>query len=1277
MEFQRQGQKFSSHGVQVTRPVDLLAEEKFAILRNVRAYIDGTVHPRLGLASPTAAMGVGPVHSIKRYFDAGSLTTAELAGSDTALYFNAASISTGFSGNPLSFVPVRPYSSEETYMCVADSSKMVKVSKAGTAYNWGIAPPNVPLSAAIGGPSYTTIESFETLPNGWTAGGTAGAIALVAAKRVNTTITYILYDTGSTGWACVSPAALDDSIQEGALITVKATEEFRVGKVFPAINTTTISSIKYDSGTSGLCTIQLTSTSLEGLERDAFVRLAAAENVRVLSVTTGPDGIPSFRCSTTATRSAGNAVTGLNSFRAYFSGTFAAADTLTDEAFESSITMGIGWFNKVANYNLATVNNRPLQPNDEIHLSLRLDQPKNLTEGKIFFNVDATTNFDRNYFYYPFTASALTPAAKDTLTTQSVQQNIIQRRQIDDNFGSGEQIFTNQRILQEDWSLVNQTNNDTSQLSSDTIDITKSQTSSGDNQWSELVFKVSDLIQIGPDQSKTLANISALRIQFSVTDTTVCDVDALWIGGTYGLNSTTFPYVWTYCYKASATGVTSNPAPPLRTGLLINRGRAVLTPTVSSDAQVDLIEYFRYGGTLPEWHHVGTTANSGTFTDSFPDEDISGNAGLDEDNFQPFPIADNPKSGVCNVVGTEVTWVSGDTFSTSWARGSQVIINSVPTSLYASPSSTTVLSLEDNIGTLTNVAFILPSPTLKGQAMTSIWGPYVVGGVTYVFACKRGTLYFTKGNNPDSAPEDHLLEITSPQEPLLGGCVYDGQSYVFSTERMFRIIPTLQVGDLFEAQEVPVGKGLMTPWAIAVDEQIYFLSRDGLYVTNGQQVTNLSDADLYPLFPHDGQIGTATGDYLAPDFTQLVSLRLAAGDGLVKFTSKDTGGTYRTWVYDTRAKGFPSLDTYNPPVACHYWDEGGSSFGSTPTRERVGTSNGLVYTANSGTTDAGNTITSQVRTRSWDFGETRSQKLFGDIMVDHVGTVTITPGFNSYSATIAGQVKTQATRGQSIVDLVSGGGYKARNVALDFSFTDPTVVLYEWQPSFVPRPEDTKLRWMDYTDGGTPKNKWLQGMVLTADTNGLDRTVQVQGDNGIVIATLTVNHNGYSTKAYPGAGVGDVWTPQPTHLMRLVPSDANSWEIFNVEWRYELTPESSTRWQIEGTSHGLEDFHHLRRLWIGIQSTAIVTLSLDGDGTTVVYTLPSTGGVYKKLLVPLQAKKAKLWKYTLTSEAAFRVFYDDTEVEVLGWGMDGFYKDVKPLGGMRSNSYQSTSQAQI
>jgi hypothetical protein len=128
-----------------------------------------------------------------------------------------------------------------------------------------------------------------------------------------------------------------------------------------------------------------------------------------------------------------------------------------------------------------------------------------------------------------------------------------------------------------------------------------------------------------------------------------------------------------------------------RSGFETSRNRIVLTPTVSSDAQVTKIDIVRIGGTLNELHIIGTMPNSGTFNDDFPDDVATAGQAISMQDVlnlaQPFPVLDIPRTGTCDVKGTEVTWVSGDKFNVAAMKDSQVLINNVPYNLYTNPSS--------------------------------------------------------------------------------------------------------------------------------------------------------------------------------------------------------------------------------------------------------------------------------------------------------------------------------------------------------------------------------------------------------------------------------------------------------------------------------------------------------------------------------------------------------------------------------------------------------------
>jgi hypothetical protein len=81
-------------------------------------------------------------------------------------------------------------------------------------------------------------------------------------------------------------------------------------------------------------------------------------------------------------------------------------------------------------------------------------------------------------------------------------------------------------------------------------------------------------------------------------------------------------------------------------------------------------------------------------------------------------------------------------------------------------------------------------------------------------------------------------------------------------------------------------------------------------------------------------------------------------------------------------------------------------------------------------------------------------------------------------------------------------------------------------------------------------------------------------------------------------------------------------------------------------------------LWgyITLRSSGTVTITLDStigeDGTTStqVKTLASTGGVKRKLPITFDAVKGLLHKFTLTADAAFYLYTEESEIWYQPWG---------------------------
>lgn len=1126
MPYTRKESKWISRGINLSRPPDILETEQ-PYLKNLRAYLQGVLQNRPGMSLLGVALPAAQ-HSIIRlnnYLPSASTPFMRFIGAGTALYKydSAIAVASGFSGNPLQFVVMRPEESPEPFLYVNDRNKSGKARVDGTFQNHGIAPPTVAAYAQPAATSYKVIDNFEAVGS-WTNGGTAGGIT--AVSRIATTIAKIVYDTGSTGWATVQPTTLDEAVQPGMLLIVNSAggtvETVLLESVSEAVTNTTISAIQYDSGTTGACTIQLAAPT-DGLARDSMLRIDSGggndEVVRVLSVTPGPGGLPSFRCVTVNTQVATRTITGLRSFRAHFLNNHIAGETLASNNLQSDITVGTGYINLVGVLDLSVVNSRPITDDDIIHISIKIDDLSLLTEGRIAFDVDRATNdFTQNYFYWPFRSNDLAPATTGSITALSAGQRIQQRTQIDQTVLSPQM-----------WQHIdrNAGNQDTRfDIPSDSgfgpvTDIgndSPTQTTLGASQWTELRIRVGDLMRfrVGSDTSRSLHDVAAIRIQLQTTGTVRLDADAWWIGGSYGPDTGVgAPYNYRYVYRSSLTGAQSNPSPPLREGIMVHRQRIQGTLTAGTDTQADWIDIYRTGGALivadnsPPWFYVMSVPNTGspTFTDEFGDDIVIRQRQLDFDNYQPFLDLDIPRSGVVSVVGTEVTHISGDSFNTSWPPGTQMVINNVPYTLYAQPSSTTALSLNENAGAQTNVTWFITSPRLMAQPLPAMWGPF--GGGLFepvMFATgslhQPGHVFWTRSGNPDANSQFGSLELTNPSEPLMNGVVFRSQVFVLSSESLYVLSPTQVGGELrFAGAKVAGNRGLLQRNALCVgDEGIFYLSRDGIYLTAGAESISLTDEFLYPLFTHEGSNGTTTNGIVPPDFTQVA--RLSYGESELYFDFIDTDGNRATLLYDIKLKGW-FYYVYTPGITTHYLEEG-----SGLSTLLLAGEDGKLYLS-SGTLDGTTQIDCVAQTPRFDGGDPRGNKQWANGILDFnsAGVDTTVDVFADNETTLLNTLTVNRNgRGQRILDFSQT---IHRNILMQVSGVAPLTLYgydFEW----------TRVGVSELTE----KRNAYAGSIIFAEYGGLFYAQIAHISTEDLLWTITVDNNTSDTYTIPnGAGI--------------------------------------------------------------------------------------------------------------------------------------------------------------
>jgi hypothetical protein len=718
-------------------------------------------------------------------------------------------------------------------------------------------------------------------------------------------------------------------------------------------------------------------------------------------------------------------------------------------------------------------------------------------------------------------------------------------------------------------------------------------------------------------------------------------------GGAGNLNG---DYQWCFAFRRTITGARSNPSPATRVkvatpALTLSNQSANFTlpvtpidPITGSPDTHTVVDVYRFGGVVFRWAWVGSGVSGASFNDNMPDESVLSAAapptvtdpvsGISRfSQFQPFVLPDMARYGTGKLhrqIGTGGTniwtmfWVSGDAFDDKWLPGSAIGVNNGPvTTIYqvrqGGAATNASIEFTDDIGSFVGrdgdiVPWSTPAGTLhSGQPLNHLWGPFGLGQAgAYLFGCGSksapGTLFWTNGNDPDTADLANSLVVTPPSEPLVNGCIYQGLCLVWSTDRMFAVYPSLTVAGQFSVQEVPGGRGIWMEYSLTVqsdgyaDVSVSWVGKDGIYsysLANGLQSLTGGVLDLY--FPHDNQPAQSLDQIftfldetsvLPPDFTQPNYHRLSwfAGYMFYDYVSSALGlivvfgepppkrNIYNTLVWDSHASGgtggWVSLDHYGEPVM------DGLPVARYPELGNVNNlmvSNGGTIFDYFGSTDGANNFACRLVTRQDDLGDSRVQKYYGDTMVDldvGMNDVTVTPtidlGASRLGSTVYSFGSVGSGRKQNLLDFsTSGIIYRSTTIGLDISWVASSIfptVLYEYAPSYVPKPELTAYRPTDWTDEGQPGDKWVAGCLIEANTFGIARQVAIWGDHGL-IATITVQHDGQSTKPYAFA------TPAITHQLRAVPADAHAWELFRVIYQFVPKPEM-TRFQQDWTDDG-------------------------------------------------------------------------------------------------------------
>lgn len=1221
---------FDCSGMDLGVPTDQQEQtRKYPILINVRQVIRGTLRSRPGLnAFQTAVASNTPWHSVRRLNDkfageytyvaglgpvgAGILAARKAAGTTT-------SIDTGYSGYPLSMLPFRPENTSNEWMAVADANKMAKVKYDGTVRTLGIAAPTIAPTAEL---DYTVSPGRVVIDDGGNYAGSAATYDWSAGSanvtRVNTTQAtdariagYNIALGGAAGWYTLP---LDDlsNITPSTLLTSGGGATALVEEIHPgsaAAVSCTVERVVSQSGQTANATGWMTivpSVALKEIAQHALIKITHGGidyTTVVIDMDHGPDGKISFRTyMVTGSVSAGDAMSVLPSIYGYLSTQTAAATTWTASgtmyaglAASTTTNCVRGSLANDLNLNLSSYSTGGRKVNeelDEMCVSVYLSDPSRLSDLKVQADIDSGA-FDTNYLTRSIRPDDLIPVLNNTVTPSDNRATEIRRKLQDGTALTDEQKQLMRARGEARRGMIDEARGfrpmpdepQTGNTNPDDPGGSSSQTPAGGLQWFTLRIKMSDWERVGEEKHVGLFHVVALRFVVTTNSGGTLDFgfdDWAIIGGYEPDVMGNAPYEYSYRYRDSVTGTRSNWSPPSRSLVYPHRYQVGVIATYTTIPGVDKIDFRRRGGSVNDWRIIATAENSALtayLQDVYSDEHalsvgVSDAALEGNVNAQPFTLAIGSKSIASGVVvaGT-LLYDATARFNVSWAQGTPLIVNGVPSLIYR-VYSTSLMELYTHCGSSNSAPVEIPQQFITSQPLPIIFGTLDGWSFALGDSYNPGRLYFFNQYTLDSTRSSNWIDVSDSSEQLMNGCVYNGRAYVWSTERMFIISPSGDV-NIFRADPATGGVGMYARWALAVGDVMYWLGKDGIYASDGGSTYSVTRKDLLPLFGDEGVPGVTTNTITAPNMpqnataAQLAAFRLCySQDKYLYFDYKDGAGARKTLVLD-RSTGESGrwgwyADVYgNGGAVFHYADEGEGVRSVLVGCENTTTAK--LYTLGGSTkTDDGVSFNGQIRTFASSQGDTRTEKLYGDGTWDIApGNATITPTFyfDDFSSSIADAPFTGTVRVNPIfiIDFNSGAGVYARNIALDLTWTissdthDP--VFYGWGFSVMPRPERTKKRATDYSDLGHWGPKDLKGLSIEVDTGGVARDLVVEytkedGTVATISKTITASQKTIVHMA---------WTPVTAYEARIRPTDSDLWRFFEVvKWHYEpLTDLSS------------------------------------------------------------------------------------------------------------------------
>ena len=204
---------------------------------------------------------------------------------------------------------------------------------------------------------------------------------------------------------------------------------------------------------------------------------------------------------------------------------------------------------------------------------------------------------------------------------------------------------------------------------------------------------------------------------------------------------------------------------------------------------------------------------------------------------------------------------------------------------------------------------------------------------------------------------------------------------------------------------------------------------------------------------------------------------------------------------------------------------------------------------------------------------------------------------------------------------------------------------------------------MSRDQGDMRYNKLYGDIMLDCNTQG----VNVYATSGFNNHSTTANAVTVSEAARAQVPIpfNDSWrTAKNVSLDVTWDHDGSDQEYFYI-WEPRFTEESGKvfayNWFTSYLTHDFEDYFYHGWLFIVHVSTSNLTFTItDEDGTeSASVTIAHSSGLTEKDFIRLPVVKGKLFRYSLTSAAEFRVEGEESELLVKQWGIGGPWRHAR------------------